>query len=180
MRRRGEAHHQPFLSFQSLFYNICLQFFYLSKVLLQLFYFRISLYIFFPDFFCFKFLTPMFVSKNFCPGIFVFFFLSHKSWFQFFVQNVFLKILFPNFYSNFFFPFSAFIIFLDKKYWFKLLLFSFFLEFFSFSQSSVCLIFFLNFCSATNFDSNFLSKIYSEYFWTKKLIKTFTLSLFLI
>jgi len=54
-------------------YNICLQFFYLSKVLLQLFYFRISLYIFFPDFFCFKFLTPMLVSKSFCPGIFVFF-----------------------------------------------------------------------------------------------------------
>jgi len=62
-----------FLSFQSLFYNICLQFFYLSKVLLQLFYFRISLYIFFPDFFCFKFLTPMLVSKSFCPRIFVFF-----------------------------------------------------------------------------------------------------------
>ena len=138
------------------------------------------LFIFFPWFFCFKFLTTMLVSKSFCPGIYVFFFLSHKSWFQFFVQNVFLKILFPNFYSNFFFPFSAFIIFLDKKYWFKLLLFSFFLEFFSFSQSSLCLIFFLNFCSATNFDSNFLSKIYSEYFWTKKLIKTFTLSLFLI
>ena len=128
----------------------------------------------------------MLVSKNFCPDIFVFFFFSptHLDS-NFFVQNVFLKILFPNFYSNFFFPFSAFIIFLDKKYWFKLLLFSFFLEFFSFSQSSLCLIFFLNFCSATNFDSNFLSKIYSEYFWTKKnsnfyFISFFDINLFII
>ena len=31
------------------------------------------LFIFFPDLFCFKILTPMLVSKSFCPGIFVFF-----------------------------------------------------------------------------------------------------------
>ena len=167
-----------FLSFQSLFYNICLQFFYLSKVLLQLFYFRISLYIF-PWFFLFQIFDTNACLQKFLPRYFCVL-LSHKSWFQFFVQNVFLKILFPNFYSNFFFPFSAFIIFLDKKYWFKLLLFSFFLEFFSFSQSFVCLIFFLEFLLCHKFWFQFLSKIYSESFWTKKIDSNFLLYLFFI
>ena len=143
------------------------------------------LFIYFSLIFLFQIFDTNACLQKFLPRYFCVL-LSHKSWFQFFVQNVFLKILFPNFYSNFFFPFSAFIIFLDKKYWFKLLLFSFFLDFFSFSQSSVCLIFFLNFCSATNFDSNFLSKIYSEYFWTKKndsnfyFISFFDINLFII
>ena len=129
----------------------------------------------------------MLVSKNFCPDIFVFFFLSptHLDS-NFFVQNVFLKILFPNFYSNFFFPFSAFIIFLDKKYWFKLLIFSFFLEFFSFSQSSVCLIFFLEFLLCHKFWFQFFIQNLFGIFLDKKIdsnfyfISFFDINLFII
>ena len=143
------------------------------------FYFRISLYTFFLIF-CFNFLKQMLVSKSFCSGIFVFFFLSHKSLFQFFfVQNVFLKILFPNFYSNFFFfPFLAFVIFLGKNIDSNFCFSLFFLKFFSFSQSLVCLIFSLNFCSAKNFDFYFYPKFIRNLFGQKKLIQTFVLSLF--
>ena len=141
------------------------------------FYFRISLYIFFW-FFCFKILTQMLVSKSFCPDIFVFFFLSHKSRLQFFVQNVFLKILFPNFYSNFFFFIFNVCNTFGKKYWFKLLFFSFFPQIFLFFTKFCVLIFSLNFCSVTNFDFNFYPKFIRNLFGQKKLIQTFVLSLF--
>jgi hypothetical protein len=71
---------------------------------------------------------------------------------------------------------------------------------FLFSQSFVCLIYSVNFCSPTNFDSNFFVQnvflkflfpnFYSNFsfsnfdvwnlFWTKILIQTFAFSLFLL
>ena len=138
------------------------------------------LFIFFPNFF-FKFLTQMLVSKSFCSGIFVFFFLSHKSLFQFFfVQNVFLKILFPNFYSNFFFSIFGIHNIFGQKILIQTFAILFVSSNFSFSQSFVCLIFFLQFLLCHKFWFQFFIQNLFGIFLDKKLIQTFTLSLFLI
>ena len=140
--------------------------FYFSKVLLQLFYFRISLYIFLIFLFqifdtnaCLqKFLHMYFCVLFSLPQIFISIL---------FVQNVFQEILFPNFYSNFLFSIFGVRNIFGQKILIQTFAILFVSSNFSFSQSFVCLIFSLNFWSATNFDSYFLYKIYSESFWTK-------------
>ena len=102
MRPRGEAHHQPFLSFQSLFYNICSQFFIFPKFCSNFFILGF-LFIFFLIFLFQIFDTNVclqkFLHRYFC----VLFSLPQILISILFVQNVFQEILFPNFYSNFLF-----------------------------------------------------------------------------
>ena len=99
--------------------------------------------------------------------------------YNFFVQNVFLKILFPNFYSNFFFIFNVCNIF-GQKILIQTFVFLFFSSIFSLFHKVLCANFFLEFLLCHKFWFQFLSKIYSESFWTKKLIQTFCFISFLL